>query len=53
MEAWHDEVREAAIAGDRDALRRLFEVARVIFGDDAGARWAEAMSALDASAQTG
>jgi len=52
-EAWSDEVREAVIAGDRDALRRLFEAARALFGDDAGARWAEAVSGLDASAQTG
>lgn len=52
-QAWSDEVRDAAIAGDRDALRRLFEDARELFGDDAGARWAEAVSGLDASAQTG
>lgn len=50
---WSDEVTAAAIAGDRDALRRLFRQAEQLFGDQASHRWAEAMSALDASAQTG
>jgi hypothetical protein len=53
LESWRDEVREATIAGDREALRRLFEVAGQMFGEDAGSQWAAAMSALDASAQTG
>jgi hypothetical protein len=53
LEAWSDEVREAAIAEDADALRRLFDAAKELYGEDAGAKWAEAVSALDASAQTG
>jgi hypothetical protein len=53
LEAWNDEVRTAAIAGDGDALRRLFDAAKELYGEDAGAKWAEAVSALDASAQTG
>ena len=53
LETWRDEVRDAAIAGDQDALTRLYAAAQELYGDDAGARWAEAVSALDASAQTG
>lgn len=50
---WSDEVTEAAIAGDRDALGRLFRQAEELFGDQASHRWSEAMSGLDANAQTG
>jgi hypothetical protein len=50
---WRDEVSAAAIAGDQDALRRLFTQAQELFGDQASHRWSEAMSGLDASAQTG
>ena len=52
-QAWSDEVSAAAIAGDRDALGRLFREAQELFGDQASHKWAEAMSGLDASAQTG
>lgn len=50
---WSDEVSAAAIAGDGDALIRLFAQAREVFGDQAPTKWAEAMSGLDAGAQTG
>jgi hypothetical protein len=50
---WSDEVAAAAIAGDRDALRRLFRQAQELFGDQATHKWSEAMSGLDANAQTG
>lgn len=50
---WSDEVAAAAIAGDQDALARLFGQAQVLFGDQASHKWSEAMSGLDASAQTG
>lgn len=52
-QAWCDEVAAAAIAGDRDALRRLFVMAGELFGDQASHKWSEAMSGLDANAQTG
>jgi hypothetical protein len=50
---WSDEVTAAAIAGDRDALGRLFRQAQELFGEQASHKWSEAMSGLDASAQTG
>ncbi len=50
---WCDEVAAAAIAGDRDALSRLFGQAQELFGDRASHMWSEAMSGLDAGAQTG
>jgi hypothetical protein len=50
---WCDEVASAAIEGDRDALVRLFGQAQELFGDQASHKWSEAMSGLDASAQTG
>jgi hypothetical protein len=50
---WCDEVAAAAVAGDRDALNRLFGQAQELFGDRASHKWAEALSGLDASAQTG
>jgi hypothetical protein len=50
---WREQVRAAAIAGDADALRLLFAHAQELFGAQASARWAEALSGLDASAQTG
>ena len=50
---WSDEVAAAAIAGDRDALRRLFVTAEELFGAQASHKWSEAMSGLDANAQTG
>lgn len=50
---WRDEVAAAAIAGDRDALGDLFRQAQELFGERASHKWSEAMSGLDASAQTG
>ena len=50
---WRDEVSVAAIEGDQAALGRLFRQAQELFGDQASHRWSEAMSGLDASAQTG
>jgi hypothetical protein len=50
---WSDEVAAAAITGDRDALRRLFVKAQELFGAQASHKWSEAMSGLDANAQTG
>lgn len=51
--AWAEQVRSAVIEGDEAALRNLFAEARLMFGADAGQRWAEAMSGLDGGAQTG
>lgn len=53
VDRWHEQVRAAAIAGDGDALRHLFAEAQELYGAQASARWAEALSGLDASAQTG
>lgn len=50
---WRERVERAALAGDGDELRRLFAEAQTLFGDDAGTRWAEAISAVDSSAVTG
>lgn len=50
---WMERVRAAVIAGDEAALRELFAEGRELFGAEAGHRWAEAMSGLDAGAQTG
>lgn len=41
------------MAGDAAALRSLFTDAQALFGPDAPHRWAEALSAFDASAVTG
>jgi hypothetical protein len=50
---WSDGVSAAVIAGDEVSLRTLFREAQELFGDRASHRWAEAMSGLDAGAQTG
>ncbi len=50
---WADQVQQAVIAGDPDALRVLYQEALALFGDDASVRWADAVSGLDATAQTG
>ena len=50
---WADLVQRAAMAGDGDALRRLFAQAHELFGTDAERRWAQALSAFDSSAVTG
>lgn len=50
---WSDEVRGAALAGDRQALIRLYSDAEAMFGVHAAEKWAELLSAYDASAQTG
>jgi hypothetical protein len=50
---WSERVSAAVIAGDEIALRTLFRDAQELFGDQASHRWAEAMSGLDAGAQTG
>jgi hypothetical protein len=52
-QAWLEEVQQAATEGDRAALVRLFATAHVLFGADAEHKWAEALSAFDASAITG
>jgi hypothetical protein len=52
-QAWSEAVSAAAIAGDGEALGRLFREAQALFGEQASHKWAEAMSGLDASAQTG
>ena len=52
-EDWAARVRSAVIADDAEALRALFASAQEIFGAEASVRWAEALSGLDASAQTG
>ena len=52
-EEWADQVHRAAIAGDADALRLLFADATSLFGSEASARWAQALSAYDDTAVTG
>lgn len=50
---WHEQVEAAVLAGDPARLRALYAVAQDLFGDDAGHRWAEVLSAFDALAVTG
>ncbi len=50
---WQDLVQQAAVAGDAAALRVLYLDAQLLFGDQAAHRWAETLSAFDASAITG
>ena len=50
---WAEQVHHAAISGDGDRLRGLFEEGRAIFGDDLSRRWAQALSAYDSTAVTG
>ena len=52
-QAWAEQVHHAAMAGDADGLRRLFEVGRELFGEGLSHQWAEALSAFDSSAVTG
>jgi hypothetical protein len=52
-DAWRDRVRAAAMAGQQDDLRRLFDAANALFGEDATAEWARTLSALDGTAITG
>jgi hypothetical protein len=51
---WAEEVRTAVLAGDGDALARLFEAAVAAEGRPGASRsWLEAISAFDADAVTG
>ena len=50
---WHERVDVAAEASDQAALRVLYDEALRLFGDRAPHEWSEALSAFDASAQTG
>jgi hypothetical protein len=52
-DTWRAQVREAAVTGRQDELRRLFDQAAAVFGDDASAEWARTLSALDGTAVTG
>ncbi len=50
---WREQVADAVLSGDGGDLRALFAVALDLFGAAAGERWAEVLSAYDASAITG
>jgi len=50
---WHDQVETAVLANDGHALKVLYGEAQRLFGSDAGAHWAEALSAYDGTAVTG
>lgn len=51
--SWRDRVEQALLAGDGPALQALYAEAAEAYGADAGTRWAEVVSAFDASAVTG
>lgn len=53
LETWEQEVRAAAMAGDRAALKRLYERGREQFGSAADHAWSEALAAFDGTAVTG
>ena len=50
---WNTNVERAMIAGDSEALLRLYAEGEKLFGGDRGVRWAAAISGFDASAVTG
>ena len=50
---WKVQVQQALVAGQGVELVRLFAVGQAMFGAQAGARWAAAISGFDASAVTG
>ena len=50
---WREQVAQAALAEDGDALRRLFAEGRAALGEEAGVEWASALSGLDGTAVTG
>ncbi len=50
---WKAQVQQALVAGQGVELLRLFTVAQAMFGPQAGAQWAAAISGFDASAVTG
>jgi len=50
---WHARVALAAESANQAALRVLYGEAVELFGDGAAHEWSEALSAFDASAQTG
>ncbi len=50
---WQHRVEAAVLAQDAEAMRRLYAQARTLFGDAADRRWAEVLSAYDATAVTG
>lgn len=52
-DSWAQQVQAAAVAGDSAALTRLFAQAHELFGEQAGTRWAKALSGLDGTAVTG
>lgn len=50
---WSLRVEQSLLAGDGPALRSLYAEGQVHFGDDVARRWAQVLSAFDASAVTG
>ncbi|MDO8731282.1 MAG: hypothetical protein Q7L55_01715 [Actinomycetota bacterium] len=52
-EAWAAQVQTAAVVGDSSALTKLFAQGHEIFGEQAGTKWATALSGLDGTAVTG
>ena len=50
---WSLRVEQALLAGDGPVLRSLYAEGQVLFGDDIARRWAQVLSAFDASAVTG
>lgn len=51
--AWQEQVEAAILRQDAAALRALYAEAQQMFGEAAGQRWAQALSAFDALAVTG
>lgn len=51
--AWTEQVQAAAVAGDSPTLTLLFAQAHELFGEQAGTKWAIALSGLDGTAVTG
>jgi hypothetical protein len=52
-DTWTADVRDAAVAGDEAALRRLYAEGREELGEQASVIWAAVLSALDGTAVTG
>lgn len=50
---WRARVERALLTGDSTALRALYAEGTVLYGAEAAQRWAQVLSAFDASAVTG
>lgn len=53
LQVWEEQVRAAALVGDRARLRELYDLGREQFGSAADHAWSLALAAFDSTAVTG